>query len=57
MWIGIISWTLWFDELYEFIERFGKGKTMIVTILLLITPILTYVVNIAIKKNKNKRDE
>jgi len=42
MWIGVICWTLWFDELYEFIEQFGKGKTIILTICLLILPLLFY---------------
>lgn len=45
MWVGVISWTLWFDELYEFIERFGKGKTMFITIALLVLPILGFVFN------------
>jgi uncharacterized membrane protein len=42
MWIGVICWTLWFDELYEFIEKFGKGKTIILTICLIILPLLFY---------------
>jgi uncharacterized membrane protein len=42
MWIGVICWTLWFDELYEFIEQFGKGKTIILTICLIILPLLFY---------------
>jgi uncharacterized membrane protein len=51
MWIGIISWTLWFDELYEFIEQFGKGRTIFLTIFLLILPILYYVLG-GFRKNK-----
>lgn len=42
MWIGIISWTLWFDELYEFVEQFGKGKTIFLTAFLLLLPLLYY---------------
>lgn len=53
MWIGVISWTLWFDELYEFIEQFGKGNTMLVTICLLMIPVIVYLFNIVVKKNKN----
>lgn len=45
MWVGVISWTLWFDELYAFIERFGKGKTMFITIALLVLPLLGFVFN------------
>jgi len=42
MWVGVVSWTLWFDELYDFIERFGKGKTMLLTIALLVLPLLGF---------------
>ncbi len=52
MWIGVITWTLWFDELYKFIERFGRGKTMLVTGLLLVAPIVIYLFNLLIKKSK-----
>jgi len=55
MWVGVISWTLWFDELYHFIERFGKGKTMIVTIFLLVIPMLIFLFNMIIRKNDNKK--
>lgn len=51
MWLGIVSWTLWFDELYEFIEQFGKGKTILLTIFLLIVPALYYLSGI-FRKNK-----
>jgi len=54
MWIGIISWTLWFDELYEFIERFGKGKTMILTIFLLVMPIFVFGFKNVIRNNKSR---
>ena len=54
MWIGVISWTLWFDELYEFIERFGKGKTMILTIALLVLPLLGFVFNVLRKRILSK---
>lgn len=42
MWIGVICWTLWFDELYEFLEQFGKGKTIFLTLFLLLLPLLIY---------------
>jgi uncharacterized membrane protein len=51
MWIGIVSWTLWFDELYEFIDRFGRGRTIFLTVFLLIIPIL-YVLLEGLRKNK-----
>jgi len=54
MWVGVISWTLWFDELYEFIERFGKGKTMFLTIALLVLPLLGFVFNALRKRVLSK---
>jgi uncharacterized membrane protein len=53
MWVGIISWTLWFDELYKFIDRIGRGKTMVVTIFLLVVPTVVYLINFMITKIKN----
>ncbi len=50
MWIGVISWTLWFDELYNFIERFGRGKTMLLTVALLVLPLLGFVFNLLRKR-------
>ncbi len=54
MWVGVISWTLWFDELYKFIERFGRGKTMLVTVFLLVVPGFIYLLNVLLKNNKNR---
>ncbi|MCK4431235.1 MAG: small multi-drug export protein [Candidatus Aminicenantes bacterium] len=54
MWVGIISWTLWFDELYEFIEQFGKGKTMFLTMFLLIVPILIYGFGNVVRSDKSR---
>lgn len=51
MWLGIVCWTLWFDELYEFIEQFGKGRTILLTIFLLIVPLLYYLSGV-FRKNK-----
>lgn len=50
MWIGVVSWTLWFDELYGLIESFGRGRTIFLTLFLLISPFLYYVVKNLIKK-------
>ena len=49
MWVGVFSWTLWFDELYEFINRVGRGKTMFVTFSVIAIPILLYLIE-AIKR-------
>jgi len=53
MWIGIISWTLWFDELYDFVERFGKDKTIFLTLFLVMVPVLLYLTDIIKKKVRN----
>jgi uncharacterized membrane protein len=52
MWVGIVTWTLWFDELYKFIDRIGRGKTILVTIFLLVAPTAGYLVKYLIKKIK-----
>jgi len=52
MWIGVISWTLWFDELYKFIDRIGRGKTIFVTIFLLAAPIIFYLFSLIFKRKK-----
>lgn len=52
MWIGVICWTLWFDELYEWIERFGTERTIFLTIFLIISPFLYYLLKNSIKKYK-----
>jgi uncharacterized membrane protein len=52
MWIGVISWTLWFDELYKFVDRIGRGKTMFITIFLLGAPIVFYLINLLVAKIK-----
>jgi uncharacterized membrane protein len=52
MWVGVICWTLWFDELYQFIERFGREKTMLVTVFLLVAPVLIYLLNLLLKRRK-----
>jgi len=52
MWVGIISWTLWFDELYKFVDRIGRGKTMLVTIFLLVAPVLIFLVSLVFSRKK-----
>jgi hypothetical protein len=54
MWVGVISWTLWFDELYRFIERVGRGKTIFITVFLLAAPLVYGLINLLIKTIKNK---
>jgi len=54
MWVGVICWTLWFDELYQLIERFGREKTMLVTVFLLAAPVLIYLLNVLLKSRKKQ---
>ncbi len=54
MWLGVVCWALWFDELYMFIDRFGKDRTLILTLSLIVLPLLFYLFNI-IKRAMRKR--
>lgn len=54
MWVGIVTWTLWFDRLYEFVEKFGKGKTVFLTLFLLAVPLVFYIVD-WVKRYRRKR--
>ena len=54
MWLGVVCWTLWFDELYMFINRFGKDRTLILTLSLIVLPLLFYLFNI-IRRAVRKR--
>jgi uncharacterized membrane protein len=54
MWVGIVTWTLWFDQLYEFVETFGKGKTLFLTLFLLGIPLVFYVIE-WIKRSRRNR--
>ncbi|MBS3820114.1 small multi-drug export protein [bacterium] len=40
MWVGVVSWTLWFDRLYELIEKLGKNGTVFLTVFLVLSPFL-----------------
>lgn len=42
MWIGVVTWTIWFDELYKFFERVGRGRTITLTLLIIFLPLLFY---------------
>ncbi len=54
MWVGVITWTLWFDELYKFIDRIGRGKTMFITIFLLVAPVIFYLINLMFRGKKSQ---
>jgi len=56
MWVGVISWTLWFDELYDLIDRLGRGKTMFVTVAVVALPLLFYVFDIFRQRKKPPAD-
>ncbi len=55
MWVGIVTWTLWFDRLYNFVEKFGKGKTVFLTFFLLGIPMVFYIIE-WIKRVRRSRD-
>ncbi len=53
MWIGVITWTIWFDLLYEFVEKIGKGRTIFLTLFLLGVPVVFYIFE-WIKRRRNR---
>ena len=55
MWIGVISWTLWFDELYKLVERIGRGKTIFITVFLLVAPFVFYLTSLIFSKKKSNK--
>ncbi|MFO7866300.1 MAG: small multi-drug export protein [Candidatus Aminicenantes bacterium] len=52
MWVGIVTWTVWFDLLYELAEKVGKGKTIFLTLFLLGVPVVFYIYE-WIKRRRN----
>lgn len=44
MWIGVISWTIWFEALYGFIDRLGKGNTIFLSYALVAVPVMFLVI-------------
>jgi len=40
MWVGVISWAIWFEALYGIIDRLGKGNTIFLSYTLVIVPVL-----------------
>ncbi|MFW6136991.1 MAG: small multi-drug export protein [Candidatus Aminicenantaceae bacterium] len=54
MWAGIITWTIWFDILYESLEKIGKGKTIFLTLFLLGVPVGIYIFE-WIKRSRRSR--
>jgi len=50
MWVGVICWTLWFDDLYRIIEKIGPRLTTYMTFLLVALPVIFYLTKMLIKK-------
>ena len=53
MWVGVVCWTIWFDELYKVIERIGHGLTTYITLLLVAFPFISSLTGMAIKKTRS----
>jgi uncharacterized membrane protein len=53
MWVGVVCWTIWFDELYKIIERIGHGLTTYVTFFLVALPFISSLTGMLIKKTKS----
>jgi len=50
MWFGVVTWTLAFDRMYQILRNLNSGKTLIVTLVLLVAPIIY---NLIRKNSKN----
>jgi len=53
MWVGVVCWTIWFNELYKIIEKIGHGLTTYVTLFLVTLPFISYLTGMLIKKTKS----
>lgn len=56
MWLGVVIWTLWFDELYAYIDRFGSWKTWYLTIALIGIPAVYSLADVFVKRRRAARD-
>lgn len=56
MWLGVVIWTLWFDELYAYLNRFGPGKTQYLTIALIGIPVVYSLVDFILKRRPASGD-
>jgi uncharacterized membrane protein len=52
MWVGVVCWTIWFDELYKIIERIGHGLTTYMTLFLVALPFISSLMGMVIKKSR-----
>jgi len=53
MWVGVASWTLWFDVLYRFVDRFGQNRSLLITGGLLAVPVVILVYELAGRKKRS----
>lgn len=40
MWLGVVTWTLAFDKMYQILRNLNSGRTFILTIILIMAPIV-----------------
>ena len=57
MWLGVIIWTLWFDELYAYVERLGLENTLFITIPLIGIPLLYSLIDMLVKRRRISRND
>ena len=56
MWLGVVIWTLWFDELYAYLDRLGPGKTQYLTIALIGIPAVYSLADLLVKRRRGVRE-
>jgi uncharacterized membrane protein len=55
MWFGVVAWTVWFDELYGYLNSFGERKTLLLTASLIILPVIYYLIDGMRQKFRNRK--
>jgi uncharacterized membrane protein len=53
MWLGVVIWTLWFDELYAYLDRLGPGKTQYLTVALIGIPAVYSLIDLLLKRRRS----
>jgi len=53
MWLGVICWTLWFEDLYKILESLGPQHTIIFTFFLISFPFLYYLLKRILRNIKS----
>lgn len=54
MWIGVLCWTIWFEDIYELVKKIDPSISIILTSFLVFSPFLYSVLKELIRKKSSK---